>query len=102
MVCPLLYCVFYITDECLEALHVVRGIIPNLRHGVSVKIVNALNPLLATVGLEQRLCICDIYDALSSHDSSMRSLVIICFTPDVVSSVSTFPIPVPTYVQSQL
>ncbi|KAM0879606.1 hypothetical protein ACQ4PT_034126 [Festuca glaucescens] len=62
------------SDECLEALHVVRGIIPNLRHGVSVKIVNALNPLLATVGLEQRLCICDIYGGLSSNESSMRSL----------------------------
>lgn len=94
--------VFYITDECLEALHVVRGIIPNLRHGVSIKIVNALNPLLATVGLEQRLCICDIYDGLSSHESSMPSLVIIFFTPDVVSSVSTFPVPVPTLLQSRL
>uniref|UniRef100_A0ACD5UJH9 Uncharacterized protein n=1 Tax=Avena sativa TaxID=4498 RepID=A0ACD5UJH9_AVESA len=62
------------SDECLEALHVVRGIIPNLQLGVSVKIVSALNPLLATVGLEQRLCICDIYDGLSSHESSMPSL----------------------------
>uniref|UniRef100_A0A453EZ34 HTH arsR-type domain-containing protein n=2 Tax=Aegilops tauschii subsp. strangulata TaxID=200361 RepID=A0A453EZ34_AEGTS len=62
------------SDECLEALHVVRGIIQNLRHGVCVKIVNALNPLLATVGLEQRLCICDIYDGLSLHESSMSSL----------------------------
>lgn len=79
MFCPLLYHVFYSTDECLEALHVVRGIIQNLRHGVCVKIVNALNPLLATVGLEQRLCICDIYDGLSLHESSMSSLVIIAF-----------------------
>ncbi|KAM3330839.1 hypothetical protein ACQJBY_027135 [Aegilops geniculata] len=62
------------SDECLEALHVVRGIIQNLRHGVCVKIVNALNPLLAAVGLEQRLCICDIYDGLSLHESSMSSL----------------------------
>ncbi|XP_062230251.1 uncharacterized protein LOC133927941 isoform X2 [Phragmites australis] len=62
------------SDECLEALRVVRGIIPNLRCGVSHKILSALNPLLATVGLELRLCICDIYDGLSLHESSMSSL----------------------------
>uniref|UniRef100_A0A0A9EEA2 HTH arsR-type domain-containing protein n=1 Tax=Arundo donax TaxID=35708 RepID=A0A0A9EEA2_ARUDO len=62
------------SDECLEALRVVRGIISNLRCGVSLKILNALNPLLATVGLELQLCICDIYDGLSLHESSMSSL----------------------------
>ncbi|KAF8670965.1 hypothetical protein HU200_050235 [Digitaria exilis] len=62
------------TDECLEALRVVRGIVPNLRCKVSVKVLNALNPLLASVGLELRLCICDIYDELSSHESSMSFL----------------------------
>uniref|UniRef100_J3L1D9 Uncharacterized protein n=1 Tax=Oryza brachyantha TaxID=4533 RepID=J3L1D9_ORYBR len=61
-------------DECLEALRVVEGILPNLRCGVSTKILNALNPLLATVGLELRLCICDIYVGLSLHESSMSTL----------------------------
>ena len=69
--------VFYIVDECLEALRVVKGIVPNLRCKVSAKVLNALNPLLATVGLEQRLCICDIYDGLSLHESSMSFLVIV-------------------------
>uniref|UniRef100_K3XDN4 Uncharacterized protein n=1 Tax=Setaria italica TaxID=4555 RepID=K3XDN4_SETIT len=59
------------SDECLEALRVVRGIVPNLKCKVPAKVLNALNPLLATVGLEQRLCICDIYDGLSLHESSM-------------------------------
>lgn len=86
MFCPLLSCVFYMTDECLEALRVVRGILPNLRCGVSVKILHALSPLLATVGLDMRLCICDIYDGLSSHESSMSSLVIIAL------SVMSFPL----------
>ncbi|KAG2589626.1 small subunit processome component 20 homolog [Panicum virgatum] len=62
------------SDECLEALRVVKGIVPNLRCKVSAKVLNALNPLLATVGLEQRLCICDIYDGLSLHESSMSFL----------------------------
>lgn len=62
------------SDECLEALHVVRGILPNLRVAVCAKIINALNPLLATVGLELRLCICDIYEGLSSHESSVTPL----------------------------
>ncbi|KAJ1284067.1 hypothetical protein BS78_03G175200 [Paspalum vaginatum] len=62
------------SDECLEALCVVRGIVPNLSCKISVKVLNALNPLLATVGLELRLCICDIYDGLSLHESSMSFL----------------------------
>ncbi|XP_039847986.1 small subunit processome component 20 homolog isoform X2 [Panicum virgatum] len=62
------------SDECLEALRVVKGIVPNLRCKVSAKVLNALNPLLATVGLEQRLCICDIYDGLSLYESSMSFL----------------------------
>ena len=54
-----------------------KGIVPNLRCKVSAKVLNALNPLLATVGLEQRLCICDIYDGLSLYESSMSFLVIV-------------------------
>lgn len=69
--------IFYITDDCLEALCVVRGIIQNLRCKVSEKVLNALNPLLAIVGLEPRLCICDIYAGLSLNDPSMLFLVII-------------------------
>ncbi|KAL6615458.1 hypothetical protein ACP70R_037728 [Stipagrostis hirtigluma subsp. patula] len=61
-------------DECLEALRVVRGIVPYLRCSVSVKVLSALNPLLATVGLELRLCICDIYYGLSLHEPSLSSL----------------------------
>jgi U3 small nucleolar RNA-associated protein 20 len=55
----------------------VRGIVPNIKCKISVKVLNALNPLLATVGLEQRLCICDIYDGLSLHESSMSFVVIL-------------------------
>ncbi|WVZ69932.1 hypothetical protein U9M48_018646 [Paspalum notatum var. saurae] len=62
------------SDECLEALRVVRGIVPNLSRKISVKVLNSLNPLLATVGLELRLCICDIYDGLSLHESPMSFL----------------------------
>ncbi|TVU34273.1 hypothetical protein EJB05_16104 [Eragrostis curvula] len=62
------------SDECLDALRVLKGIVPNLRCMVSVKVLNALNPLLATVGLELRLCICDIYDGLSLHESSLSFL----------------------------
>lgn len=62
------------SDDCLEALCVVRGIIQNLRCKVSEKVLNALNPLLAIVGLEPRLCICDIYAGLSLNDPSMLFL----------------------------
>jgi hypothetical protein len=76
-------------DECLEALRVVGGILANLRCGVSAKILNALNPLLATAGLELRLCICDIYVGLSFHEPSVSTLVIIDTFFYVVSFVAT-------------
>ncbi len=80
---------FCMIDECLEALRVVGGILANLRCGVSAKILNALNPLLATAGLELRLCICDIYVGLSFHEPSVSTLVIIDTFFYVVSFVAT-------------
>uniref|UniRef100_A0A0E0JKH0 Uncharacterized protein n=1 Tax=Oryza punctata TaxID=4537 RepID=A0A0E0JKH0_ORYPU len=73
-------------DECLEALRVVGGILANLRCGVSAKILNALNPLLSTVGLELRLCICDIYVGLSLHESSMSTLALLMRDLNAVST----------------
>ncbi|KAL6881997.1 hypothetical protein ACP4OV_011469 [Aristida adscensionis] len=73
-------------DECLEALRVVNGIVPNLRCRVSAKILSALNPLLATVGMELRLCICDIYYGLSLHESSLSSLARIMRDLNAVST----------------
>ncbi|KAF0916337.1 hypothetical protein E2562_005936 [Oryza meyeriana var. granulata] len=73
-------------DECLEALRVIEGILPNLRCGVSTKILNALNPLLATIELELRLCICDIYVGLSLHESSMSTLAMLMRDLNAVST----------------
>uniref|UniRef100_A0A0D9V2B9 Uncharacterized protein n=1 Tax=Leersia perrieri TaxID=77586 RepID=A0A0D9V2B9_9ORYZ len=74
------------SDECLEALRVVEGILPNLRCGVSAKILNAMNPLLATVGLELRLCICDIYVGLSLQESSVSTLAMLMRDLNAVST----------------
>jgi U3 small nucleolar RNA-associated protein 20 len=73
-------------DECLEALRVVGGILANLRCGVSAKILNALNPLLATAGLELRLCICDIYVGLSFHEPSVSTLAMLVRDLNAVST----------------
>lgn len=76
-----------------------RGIIQNLRCKVSVKVLNALNPLLATVGLELRLCICDIYDGLSLHDPSMLFLVIIfLFVMSIYLNFATLPVPISQFL----
>jgi len=97
MVCPICL-VFYIADDCLEALCVVRGIIQNLRCKVSVKVLNALNPLLASVGLELRLCICDIYAGLSLHDPSMLFLVIITICDVNYVHFAMLPVPVSQFL----
>uniref|UniRef100_A0A0E0C3W3 HTH arsR-type domain-containing protein n=1 Tax=Oryza meridionalis TaxID=40149 RepID=A0A0E0C3W3_9ORYZ len=58
----------------------------DLRCGVSAKILNALNPLLATAGLELRLCICDIYVGLSFHEPSVSTLAMLVRDLNAVST----------------
>lgn len=67
----------FITDECLEGLQVVKGIVAVLGHEAFGKVLQAIHPLLVTAELGLRLCICDILDGLALRDPSYAFLVII-------------------------
>ncbi|KAA8534172.1 hypothetical protein F0562_031635 [Nyssa sinensis] len=60
-----------ISDAHVEALQVIRHIIPVLQNESTAKILNAVSPLLISAGLDVRISICDLLDALSGNDSSV-------------------------------
>ncbi|KAF5199197.1 Small subunit processome component 20-like protein [Thalictrum thalictroides] len=63
------------SDECLEVLHVIEGIVLKLRTTAATgKILNAVASLLIFSGLDVRLCICDLLDGLAVIDPSVASL----------------------------
>ncbi|PSS35668.1 Small subunit processome component like [Actinidia chinensis var. chinensis] len=62
------------SDVCVEALHVIRHIIPVLESESTKEILNAASLLLISVGLEVRMSICDLIDALGATDSSVIPL----------------------------
>ncbi|KAJ4846039.1 hypothetical protein Tsubulata_002554 [Turnera subulata] len=59
------------SDVCAEYLRVVRDIIPLSGSAVSSKILSTITPLLVSAGLDMRLSICDLLDALGSTDPSV-------------------------------
>ncbi|KAG5254304.1 U3 small nucleolar RNA-associated protein [Salix suchowensis] len=58
------------SDVCIEYLQVVQDIIPVVGSESGSKILKAVSPLLTSVGLDVRLPICDLLDALAKSDSS--------------------------------
>ena len=68
-----------IADVCIEYLQVVRDIIPVVGSESGSKILKAVSPLLTSVGLDVRLPICDLLDALAKSDPSFLFVVIIVF-----------------------
>ncbi|KAF8392350.1 hypothetical protein HHK36_022692 [Tetracentron sinense] len=63
------------SDECMEGLQVIRGIIPVLGSETTGKILNAVSPLLISAGLDMRLCICNLLDTIAENDPSVVFLV---------------------------
>ena len=61
----------------MEALQVIRDIIPVSGSETSPKILNAVSPLLISAGLDMRLAICDLLGVLAKTDPSVLSVVII-------------------------
>ena len=61
----------------MEALQVIRDIIPVSGSETSPKILNAVSPLLISAGLDMRLAICDLLGVLAETDPSVLSVVII-------------------------
>lgn len=59
------------SDACVEALQAIRHIIPVLGTESTTEILNAVSPLLISVGLDVRMSICDLLDALAGSDSSV-------------------------------
>ncbi|XP_058078049.1 uncharacterized protein LOC131226271 isoform X2 [Magnolia sinica] len=62
------------SDECVEGLHIIQGILPILGCESISQILNAVYPLLLSAGLNIRLSICDILDGLSVTDPSLDFL----------------------------
>ncbi|KAL6970989.1 hypothetical protein U1Q18_030668 [Sarracenia purpurea var. burkii] len=59
-------------DAYIEALHVIQQIIPVLgSESCTTEILNAVSPLLISVGLVVRMSICDLLDALAGTDTSL-------------------------------
>ena len=62
------------SDACLEALQVIRDIIPVSRSETSPKILNVVSPLLISAGLDMRLTICDLLGVLAETNPSVLSV----------------------------
>lgn len=67
----------FLTDACVEALQVIRDIIPVSGSATSPRILNAVSPLLISAGLDVRLAVCDLIGVLAETDPSLLSVVII-------------------------
>ncbi|KAG1347740.1 hypothetical protein COCNU_06G015690 [Cocos nucifera] len=74
------------TDECVEGLHVIKGVLPVLDYETSGKILKAINPLLVSAGLDLRLCICDVLDGLAMINPSLAFLARLLHGLNAVSS----------------
>ncbi|OMO49638.1 Down-regulated-in-metastasis protein [Corchorus capsularis] len=59
------------SDICLEAIQVVRDIIPVVGTGRTTDILNAVAPLLIFVKLDIRVSICDLLEVLARTDASV-------------------------------
>ncbi|KAI3984708.1 hypothetical protein MKX01_039325 [Papaver californicum] len=59
------------SDECLEVLKVIKGILPKLGGETTDKILKAVAPLLLSAGVDIRLSICDILNGLALQDPSV-------------------------------
>ncbi|KAJ7955379.1 Small subunit processome component 20-like protein [Quillaja saponaria] len=59
------------SDVCIEAIQVIRDIIPVLGSGITTKILKSVSSLLISAELDMRLCICDLLDALAENDASV-------------------------------
>ncbi|OMO92169.1 Down-regulated-in-metastasis protein [Corchorus capsularis] len=59
------------SDICLEAIQVVRDIIPVVGTGRTTDILNAVAPLLISVKLDIRVSICDLLEVLARTDASV-------------------------------
>ncbi|KAL9232759.1 hypothetical protein vseg_007829 [Gypsophila vaccaria] len=63
------------SDICMEALQILRDVVPVLSCESTSKILNGVAPLLITAKLELRSSICDLFDTLAESDSSICSMV---------------------------
>ncbi|RZC52306.1 hypothetical protein C5167_020735 [Papaver somniferum] len=59
------------SDECLEVLKVIKGVLPKLGGIITDKILKAVAPLLLSAGVDTRLSICDILNGLALQDPSV-------------------------------
>lgn len=61
------------SDVCVEALKILKEVIPVLGCENTSKILKAVSPILISARLDVRLSVCDLFDALAESDSSLRS-----------------------------
>lgn len=75
-----------VAEVALKSLEVVRDIIPIVGTSCTKKILTAVSPLLVSVELDMRLCICDLLDALAKADASVLFVVMLA---SYLSAIST-------------
>lgn len=64
-------------DVCVEALQILKEIVPALQSESNTKILNAVSPILISAQRDLRLSICDLLNVLAEDDPSLRSMVIV-------------------------
>ncbi|KAK9122055.1 hypothetical protein Syun_019672 [Stephania yunnanensis] len=74
------------SDNCREALHAIQGVIPVMGGKTSGKFLNVFAPLLTSAGLDVRLSICNLLDALASKDPSITVLAKLICELNAISS----------------
>ncbi|KAH9620789.1 hypothetical protein KSS87_018169 [Heliosperma pusillum] len=62
------------SDVCMEALQILRDLMPLLSYESTSKILNGVSPILISARLDLRLSICDLIDALAECDTSICSM----------------------------
>lgn len=70
---------FHLPDFCLHILQIIQHVVKVLGTENSVKILSSVSPLLTFAGLEVRVAVCNVLNALSESDSSLLSVVILIF-----------------------
>ncbi|XP_076896866.1 uncharacterized protein LOC143550000 [Bidens hawaiensis] len=61
-------------DSCIETLHVIQKMVPKSGSEGSLRMLNAISPLLIHATLDARLAICGIFDLLAESDPSLVHL----------------------------
>jgi U3 small nucleolar RNA-associated protein 20 len=67
--------VFHLPDSCVDILQIIQHVVKVVGSESSEKIITSVSPLLTSAGLEVRVAVCDVLNALSESDISVLAVV---------------------------